>query len=59
MLLPLTLLVLRRPLRVELREMFRVHRSFTLVGVKDQVDGEIHQEVGGGTFMKDSVVVLG
>ena len=42
-LLPLSLLVLRRPLRVELRELFRVHGSFILVGMKDQVDGEIHQ----------------
>ena len=58
-LLPLSLLILRRPLLVELLELFRVHGSFTLVGVKDQVDGEIHQEVGGGTLMKVSVVVLG
>ena len=58
-LLPLSLLVLRRPLRVELRELFRVHGSFTLVGVKDQVEGEIHQKEGGGTLMWDSVVVLG
>ena len=52
LLLPWSLLVIRRPLRVEVgRKLVRVHGSFILVGVQDHVEGEQHQEVGGGSHM--------
>jgi hypothetical protein len=44
LLLPWSLLIVRRPLRVKLRwELVRIHVSFILVGVQDHVEGEIHQ----------------
>jgi hypothetical protein len=51
LLLPWSLLIIRRPLRVELRrELVRVHGSFILVGVQDHVEGEIHQGCESGVI---------
>ena len=60
LLLPWSLRVVRRPLRVELRvELVRVHGSFILVGVQDHVEGEIHQGWESGVIsMKTGVVVV-
>ena len=56
LLLPWSLLVIRLPLRVELRvELVRVHGSFILVCVQDHVEGEQHQEVGGGSYMNEGL----
>lgn len=44
--LPLSLLILGRPLRVELRKLSRVHVGLVLVGAEDQVEGKQHQVVG-------------
>lgn len=60
LLLPWSLWVVRRPLRVELRrELVRVHGSFILVRLQDHVEGEQHQGWERGViWMKNCVVVV-
>jgi len=59
LLLPGSLLVHRRPLRVERRrELVRVHGSFILVGVQDHVDGEQHQGWERGVIWMENCVVV-
>jgi hypothetical protein len=59
LLLPWSLWIVGRPLRVELRcELVRVHGSFILVDVQDHVEGEQHQGWERGIiWMKNCVVV--